>query len=106
MTQHTNTPVECWIILHFREFKHACHRNDYEAMLRQFIPTYKASAKGEAQGRHLHSVTASHLSAAIQRAKAGHASFDPALAPAQKQTCTLVYQLVESILQTMNIEGG
>jgi RloB-like protein len=102
----SNQAFECWIILHFRDFKHACHRNDYETTLRQYMPTYSTSEKGEAQGRRLHSVTASHLTAAIMRAKVGHASFDPDLSPAQKQTCTLVYQLIESILETTNIAGG
>jgi RloB-like protein len=102
----SNQAFECWIILHFREFKHSCHRNDYEPMLRQYIPNYSVSGKGEAQGRHLHGVTILHLSAAVSRAKAGHASFDPDLSPAQKQTCTLVYQLIESILKTTNIPGG
>ena len=94
----SNQAFECWIILHYRNFTHACHRNDYEALLRQYIPGYDAHEKGEEQGRQLHLITVPLLPTAIERAKSGYASFDPNLPDAQKQTSTLVYELVESIL--------
>jgi hypothetical protein len=74
-------------------------------VLRQHIPSYSAREKGENQGRQLHLITAPHLRAAIERAKSGHDSFDPALPAAQKQTCTLIYQLVESIFEKTNMPG-
>jgi len=49
----SNQAFECWIILHYRDFKHACHRNEYEALLKQYIPGYNAHEKGEEQGRQL-----------------------------------------------------
>jgi RloB-like protein len=94
----SNQAFECWIILHYREFKHACHRNDYEVLLKQYIPGYSAREKGEEHGRQLHQQTAPHLAGAIERAKTGYASFGKASPAAQKQTSTLIYELVESIL--------
>lgn len=95
----SNQAFECWFILHYREFKHACHRNDYEGILRQYIPEYNAGDKGEEQGRRLHLQTASLLPTALQNAKRGHTSFRPDLSDAEKQTSTLAYALVEAILQ-------
>ena len=94
----SNQAFECWIILHYRDFKHACHRNEYEALLKQYISGYNARGKGEEQGRQLYLLTAPLLLSAIERAKNGYASFDKALLAAQKQTSTLIYELVESIL--------
>lgn len=95
----SNQAFECWIILHYREFKHACHRNAYEVILKQFIPEYKASDKGEEHGRRLHLKTTSLLPTALENAKRGHTSFHPDLPDANKQTSTLVYTLVEAILE-------
>jgi hypothetical protein len=94
----SNQAFECWIILHYRDFNHPCHRRDYESMLKQFIPEYDARAKGEEQGRRLHLRTASLLPTALANAKRGHTSFHPDLRDAQKQTCTLIYTLIEVIL--------
>lgn len=95
----SNQAFECWIILHYREFKHACHRNDYEGILRRFLPEYSARDKSEEQGRRLHLQTTSLLPTALENAKRGHTSFHPDLPDAHKQTSTLVYTLVEAILQ-------
>jgi RloB-like protein len=94
----SNQAFECWIILHYRDFSHPCHRKDYESMLKRFIPEYDASEKGEEQGRRLHLRTASLLATALVNAKRGHTSFHPDLRDGQKQTCTLIYTLVEAIL--------
>ena len=94
----SNQSFECWIILHYREFRHACHRNEYEVLLKQYIPGYNVREKGEEQGRQLHLLTAPLLPGAIERAKNGYASFDKDQPAAQKQTSTLIYELVESIL--------
>lgn len=98
----SNQAFECRIILHYRDFRHECHRNDYETLIKQFIPAYDASQKGLEQGKQLYRVTKTFLSAAIERAKNGHASFHPDMPAAQKQTCTLIYELVESIV----LSGG
>ena len=95
----SNQAFECWIILHYREFKYACHRNEYESILKRFIPEYSSREKSEEQGRRLHLQTASLLPAALQNAKNGHTSFHPDLPDANKQTSTLIYTLVEAILQ-------
>ncbi len=94
----SNQAFECWIILHYREFNHACHRNDYEAMLKQYIQEYDASKKGEEQGRQLHQKTIPLLKTALANARRGHTSFPPDKPDAHKQTSTLVYTLVEAIL--------
>jgi hypothetical protein len=94
----SNQAFECWIVMHYREFKHTCHRNEYEILLKQYIPGYNTREKGEEQGRKLHLLTVPLLPGAIERAKNGYASFDKALPAAQKQTSTLIYELVESIL--------
>jgi hypothetical protein len=94
----SNQAFECWIILHYRDFKHACNRSEYELMIKKHLPGYNTRQKGEEQGRQLHLLTTPHLPKAIQRAKAGFASFEQALPAAQKQTSTLVYELIESIL--------
>jgi len=95
----SNQAFECWIILHYREFKHACHRNDYEGILKRFMPEYSTREKSEEQGRRLHMQTAYLLPAALQNAKNGHTSFPPDLPDANKQTSTLVCTLVEAIRQ-------
>jgi hypothetical protein len=68
-------------------------------MLRQYLPDYDATDKGEPQGKKLHLQTASLLPVALQNARNGHASFHSSLPHANKQTSTLVYTLVEAILQ-------
>ena len=94
----SNQAFECWIILHYRECTHPYHRNDYEALLKQYIPEYNAHEKGEKQGRQLYLQTIPLLPNAIERAKNGYSSFDPDLPAAQRHTSTIIYQLVESIL--------
>lgn len=94
----SNQAFESWIILHYRDFSHPCHRKDYESMLRQFIPEYDVSEKGEEQGRRLHLRTASLLPTALANAKRGHTSLQLDVPDAQKQTSTLIYTLVEAIL--------
>ena len=94
----SNQAFECWIILHFRDFVHPCHRNGYGAHLREHIPAYNANGKGEEQGRQLFKATAHLLDNAIERAKNGYESFDSGLPASQKQTSTLIYKLVQSIL--------
>jgi len=94
----SNQAFECWIILHFRDFTYACHRNEYEALLKKFIPEYDASQKGHEQGRQLYKNTRPLLPSAIERARDGYASFPPHLPEAQKQTSTILYELMEIIL--------
>jgi RloB-like protein len=94
----SNQAFECWIILHYRDFSHPCHRKDYEGMLKQFLPEYDIREKGAEQGRWLHLKTAPLLAAAMANAKRGHTSFHPDLRDAQKQTSTLIYTLIEAIL--------
>jgi hypothetical protein len=94
----SNQAFECWIILHYRNFNHPCHRKDYEGLLKQFIPEYDAREKGEEQGRQFYIRTAHLLPTALANAKRGHTSFHPDLRDAQKQTSTLIYSLVDAIL--------
>jgi hypothetical protein len=94
----SNEAFECWIILHYRDFRNRCSRQDYEALLTQYIATYSDREKGEEQGRQLYQLTLPLLPLAIEHAKNAYASFDQDLPAAEKQTCTLIYELVESIL--------
>lgn len=57
------------------------------------------SEKGQEQGRQLHMKTFPIIETAIGNARRGHMSFHPDLLDAHKQTSTLVYSLVETILK-------
>lgn len=94
----SNQAFECWIILHFRDFRHACHRNDYEALLQQYLPWYDAGDKGEAQGRKFYEATISLIQTAIQHASDGHDSFQEHIAPAHRETVSKIYELAKAIL--------
>lgn len=97
----SNQAFELWFILHYRDFRHACHRNQYEAVLRQYIPTYSANDKGEDQGRALYQCTIQRVQSAIDNALNGFESFESDGSPAQKESCTKVYELINSIRQNL-----
>jgi hypothetical protein len=94
----SNQAFECWIILHFRDFRHACHRNDYEGLLQLYLPWYDVGDKGEEQGRKLFEATYPLIQTAIHHARAGHDSFQGHIAPAHRETVSKIYELAEQIL--------
>ena len=97
----SNQAFELWLILHFREVSHACHRKKYEEMLRRYLPEYTVSDKGEEQGKELFARTWASVKNAIENAKKGHLSFDARTAPSEMESCTLVYQLIEVLLKEL-----
>lgn len=97
-TAWSNQAFEIWFILHYRIYNTACNRNNYEAILRPFIPSYRAADKSEAQGKLLYSMTNPLLLTAIANAEAGFHSFDEHGIPApQRESSTKVYELVKQI---------
>jgi len=93
----SNQAFELWFILHYCQYTQATNRNNYEAILRKYIPTYNAGAKSEIQGRQLFATTNQLRQNAIDNATAGFNSF-AALNHSQKESCTKVYELVIQIL--------
>lgn len=93
----SNQAFECWIIMHFRNLRHACHRNNYEALIRPHLPWYSTEDKGEEQGRRFFQTTHRLLQTAIQNARAGHDSFQAHIAPAHRETVSKIYELAEAI---------
>jgi hypothetical protein len=93
----SNQAFECWIIMHFRNFSHACHRNNYEALLRTYLPWYNAGEKGEAQGKKFFEETVHLIETAIQHARDGHDSFEGHISPAHRETGSRVYELIGAI---------
>ena len=97
----SNQAFECWIIMHFRKLNHACHRDSYENILRDHIPGYSASEKGEKQGRKLKKMTFPFLQTAIDNAKMGFESFEPGVSVSKMESSTRVFELIEKILEEL-----
>jgi hypothetical protein len=93
----SNQAFELWFILHYRDFHHACHRNQYETILSRYIPSYAAAEKGEEQGRKLYQLTLQHIPVAIDNARSGFNGFDAEVPLAHRESSTKIYELVESI---------
>jgi hypothetical protein len=93
----SNQAFECWIIMHFRDFRHACHRNNYEAILRNYLPWYNVGEKGQAQGRRFFEETVHLIETAIQNAHDGHNSFEDHVSAANRETGSRVYELIAAI---------
>lgn len=99
-TAWSNQAFELWFILHYRTYTAACIRNNYEAILRPFIPSYRAADKSEPQGKQLFWKTSHLLATAIANAEAGFHSFDEqGLQAARRESSTKVYELVKQILE-------
>lgn len=94
----SNQAFELWFILHYRHYTQPCNRNQYQAILRQYIPWYNAADKSEEQGEKLYLATKKLIETGIANARAGYESFDEALTPAQKESTTKLYELVSKIL--------
>ncbi len=94
----SNQAFECWIIMHFRDFRHACHRNSYEAILQGYLPWYSIQYKGDEQGKKFFETTITLIQTAIQHARDGHDSFQEHIGPAHRETASTVCELVAAIL--------
>ncbi|HMC86551.1 MAG TPA: RloB family protein, partial [Chitinophagaceae bacterium] len=65
----SNQAFELWIILHYREFRHDCHRSKYDAHIREFIKWYDKNKKSESQGKQLYYHTYPLITSAIANAR-------------------------------------
>lgn len=96
----SNQAFELWFILHYNSYTAACHRNNYETILKRQIASYSAAAKSEEQGKELYRITIQHVETGINNAAAGidfFAANNTALG--KMQSSTKVYKLVREILK-------
>lgn len=93
----SNQAFELWIILHYRDFSHGCHRNKYEAHVKEFIKWYDKNEKGAPQGRRLYDETHPNITVAIANARKIFDAESGVVPLSEKHSSTKVYELVEML---------
>ena len=92
----SNQSFELWFILHFRNFAQACHRNQYQRILRNHIPDYNSADKSSEQGKQLYIRTRALIEFAISNAIEAYESFN--VPDEHRESSTTVYKLINAIL--------
>jgi hypothetical protein len=93
----SNQAFELWIIHHFRQLFHTCHRNDYTEILQHYLQEYDPAKKGEKQGRWFYDQTRHLVDTALVNARKSKETFPLDNRPSECESATTVHILVQAI---------
>ncbi|MDR1687546.1 MAG: RloB family protein [Clostridiales bacterium] len=92
-TAWSNECIELWFLLHFQDLYSNISRELYIEKLREHYPAYTKSSTD------VYTQLKTKTNDAIKRAKKLYESFEPEKTPSEKAPCTMVYKLVEFLLE-------
>jgi hypothetical protein len=96
---YSNQSFELWLLLHFEKVHGKLHRKNYEKRLKAYVPWYDSSKKSAEQGAKLFNTLYKHRMAAIENAKAVYNQAGDHSDPANEESSTTVFRLVELLIR-------